>query len=143
MSLKVFIFIRERLDVALYQSQLWKSLSVLAFLKLYNKDCQCEIFDTVSVNVSVKTLLPFKFKCNFEIFRWHTVVLFPWLIMSVFFSRRKFSNADLLRTPFDGTHHFVFLDLKVKPDKCLISTSELSPRCPWVSLMVDRLCQCG
>ena len=57
-SLGLFILIRERLDVASYLSHLWKSLSSSAFLRLCN-DCQCKIFDTASVNVSVKTLLPF------------------------------------------------------------------------------------
>ena len=55
-SLRYFIFIRERLNVALYSSQLWKSLSSLAFLRLCNKECQYKRYNTTSVNLSVNLI---------------------------------------------------------------------------------------
>lgn len=122
-----------------------KSLSSLIFLRLCNKDCHCKRFNTTSVNISVKYLLPSKFKCNFEPFRWRSVIVFLWPIVLMFFRDIKLSNADLLLTHFKGTDHCVLLDLKLKSDMCLFSVLK---RYSWkfllaVPLMVDFYNQSG
>ena len=112
-----------------------KSLSSLIFLRLCNKDCHCKRFNTTSVNISVKYLLPSKFKCNFEPFRWRSVIVFLWPIVLMFFRDIKLSNAD----------HCVLLDLKQKSDMCLFSVLK---QYSWkfllaVPLMVDFYNQSG
>ena len=75
--------------IFIYSWQLWDPLSSLAFLRLRNNDSQCKIVDAASVNFSVKIFLSFKFKCNFEPFRWRTVIVFPLSVTLMFFSRHK------------------------------------------------------
>ena len=65
--------------------------------------------------------------------------------IDVFLAAEKLLNDDLDLTLFYGTDHFVLLNLKLKPDKCLISISKLGPQCRWkclltLSLMVDCVC---